>query len=152
MVIPTGERGLSVALILPQHRNHRQTNPRVTVGTARRGSPPRDQALQPTVPVGLAVGLPTVLLPMEAEEAEATGAMEVIPRAVTRGRTTALILGQVGMADEILRTHVVRLVVAKGLVDPGAVRAGLLRRHHLPLLQRPEALEVMEPRATGRST
>ena len=152
MVIPTGERGLSVALILLQHRNHRQTYPRDTVGTARRGSLPRDQALQPTVPVGLAVGLPTVLLPMEAEEAEATGAMEVIPRAVTRGRTMALILGQVGMGDEILRTHVVRLVVAKGLVDPEAVRAGLLLRHHLPLLQGAEALEAMEPRATGRNT
>ena len=152
MVIPTGEKGLSVALILPQHRNHRQTNPRVTVGTARRGSPPRDQALRPMVPEGLAVGLPTVLLPMEAEEAGATGVMEVIPRAVTRGRTMALILGQVGMGGEILRTHVVRPVVAKGLVDLEAVRAGLLLRHHLPLLQGAEALEVMEPRATGRNT
>ena len=152
MVIPTGEKGLSVALILLQHRNHRQTNPRVTVGTARRGSPPRDQALQPTVPAGLAVGLPTVLLPMEAEEAEATGVMEVIPRAVTRGRTTALILGQVGMADEIRRTHVVRPVVARVLVDLAAARAGLLLRHHLPLLPGAEALEAMEPRATGRNT
>ena len=152
MVIPTGEKGLSVALILLQHRNHRQTNPRVTVGTARRSSPPRDQALRPTVPEGLAVGLPTVLLPMEAEEAGATGAMEVVPRAVTRGRTMALILGQVGMADEIRRTHVVRPVVARGLVDLAAARAGLLLRHHLPLLQGAEAPEAMEPRATGRST
>ena len=89
---------------------------------------------------------------MEAEEAGATGVMEVTPRAVTRGRTMALILGQVGMGDEILRTHVVRPVVAKGLVDLAAVRAGLLLRHHLPLLQGAEALEVMEPRATGRNT
>ena len=71
---------------------------------------------------------------------------------MTRGRTTALILGLAGMADKILRTRVVRLAVAKGLVDPGAVRAGLLRRHHLPLLQGAEAPEAMEPRATGRST
>ena len=120
-------------------------------GTARRGRPLRDQVSPPTVPEGVAEGLPTDLLPMEAEEAGATGAMEVVPRAVTRGRTTTVILGLVGMVDKILRTRVVRLAVAKGLVDPGAVRAGLLRRHHHPLLQGAEAPEAMAPRATSRS-
>ena len=152
MVIPTGGRVLSVGLILLQHHNHRQSNPRVTAGTAHRGRPLRDQASRPTVPAGLAEGLPTDLHPTEAEEAGATGAMEVDPRAVTRGRTTMVILGLVGLGDKILRTRVARLAVAKGLADPGAVRAGLLLRHHLPLLQGAEALEAMEPRATGRTT
>ena len=69
MAISTGEKGLSAALTLFLHHNRRQTNPRVTAGTAHRCSPLRDLASRPTVPEGLAEGLPTDLLPMEAEEA-----------------------------------------------------------------------------------
>ena len=98
------------------------------------------------------MGPPTDLLLAEAEEAGVTGVMEADPRTVTRGRTTMVILGLVGMEDRVLRSRVARLAVAKGLADPGAVRAGLLRRHHLPLLQGAAALEAMGPRATGRNT
>ena len=87
MAIPTGERGLSAALILLLHRNRRRTNPRVTVGTDRRRNLLRDRESQPTVPEEPAGVLPTVLLPMEAEEAGVTGVMEVAPPVMTRGRT-----------------------------------------------------------------
>ena len=93
MAIPTGERGLSAALILLLHHNRRRTNPRVTVGTDRRRNLLRDRELQPTVPEGLAGVLPTVLLPTEAVEAGETGVMEVIPPVMIRGRTTMVILG-----------------------------------------------------------
>ena len=95
MAIPTGERGLSAALILLLHHNRRRTNPRVTVGTDRRRNLLRDRESQPTVPEEPAGVLPTVLLPMEAEEAGVTGVMEVIPPVMTRGRTTMVILGHV---------------------------------------------------------
>ena len=152
MAIPTGERGLSAALILLLHHNRRRTNPRVTVGTDLRCSLLRGLALPPMVLEGLVEALPTDLPPMEAEEAGATGVMEVIPPAVTRGRTTMVILGHVVMVAANHLTHEARPEVAKGQEGPVAARVGLLRRHHLPLLQGAVAPEVMEPRTTTRGT
>ena len=104
------------------------------------------------VPEGLAEGLPTDLLPMEAEEAGATGVMEVIPPAVTRGRTTMVILGHGVMVAANHLNLEARPEDARGQAAPAAARADLLRRHHLPLLQRAVAPEAMEPRTTIRST
>ena len=104
------------------------------------------------VPEGLAEGLPTDLLPMEAGEAGVTGLMEVIPPVVTRGRTTTVILGHVAMVAESHLIREVRPEVAKGQAGPVAARVGLLRRHQPPHPQGAVAPEVMEPRATGRST